>query len=164
MYLHSLSSTIFFVEYGILEIMHKDFYASGFLYHLPSNQILLQTSTAHNSPGWSLFGTEGVESEIAKVIFQNAIYEKLQVKLTLKKIHPVYMYFNTIMGKNNYIFYAEVKVKKDFLIPKGKLFSWFTFKQILKLPTTKQTGHDIMVSQRVIDAKERKRLGQHTFE
>lgn len=144
--------------------MHKDFYASGFLYHPASGQILLQTLPLSASTEWLLLGAIGISTAVASEIFQNAIYESFQIKLALKKIIPVYSYFNNATGTNNHIFYGVVNNKKDVVAPDGKTVAWFKPSQITKLPTAKQTSHDLVVAQRVISAKERKRLGEHTFE
>jgi len=142
--------------------MHKDSYASGFLYHPSTRQILLQQQkqTRDTTPLWSLFGGIGKSSDNAQITFQRLIQKLLHIKLKLNTIEPVYVYFYKDTDKNYSIVYAEIAKTKNFSSKRGIKFSWFTFKQILKLQLDEQTRHDIIVGQRVIDAKERKRLGQ----
>lgn len=142
--------------------MHKDSYASGFLYHPSTRQILLQQQkqTRDTTPLWSLLGGIGKSSDNAQITFQRVVHKLLHIKLKLNTIEPVYVYFYKDTDKNHSILYAEIAKTKNFSSKRGIKFSWFTFKQILKLQLDEQTRHDIIVGQRVIDAKERKRLGQ----
>ena len=146
--------------------MHKDFYASGFLYHGPTEQILLQqkTKTQDSSPGWSLFGGMGTSKHNPQLIFQRIVNKLLKIKLKTNVIEPVYVYFNKDMDKDHHIVYATIKTPKKFSPKNGVIFSWFTFRQVIKLKLDEQTKHDIVVAQRVIASKTRKRLGQHTLE
>ena|SRR5258708_36550547 len=142
--------------------MHKKIYASGFLYHLPSNQILLQQDiTAQNLLSqWFLFGGTCAEKDDPEVIFKHLISDLLHIKI--KTVHHVYSYENENM--NNYIVYSEVEKLRDFSPKNGIIFNWFPFKNALKLQLSEQTKHDIVVGQRVIDAAGRKDRGEHTFQ
>lgn len=145
--------------------MHKDFYASGFLYYPPTQQILLQQRpTTHSPSAWFLLGGKNLIEETSEVAFQRIVNRIIQVKLTLSAIHPVYMYFHEGMGKHHCILYAEVKKMGKQTDTKEKKFGWFTRKQILKLDLDEQTRQDITVGQRVIDAEQRRRLGQRTLQ
>lgn len=146
--------------------MHKNFYASGFIYHAPTQQILLQQQTSvNNFPSvWSLFEGVNLYKEDAETAFLRIIYSSLRIKLNPKSIFPVYSYFHKKMNKNHYIICAEIKNLKDFSPNNGIIFAWFTFKQIVKLQLSEQAKHDITVGQRVIDARLRKSLGQKTLE
>ncbi len=137
--------------------MHKVFYASGFLYRPKSQQILLQQvakdpSTATSSP-WSIFGGINRKEEKTEIAFQRIIYDLLKVKLATKSIYAIYDYFHSGYKKFHYVFYGEVSETQNIHAPKGIIFSWFTFKQIIKLPFTEATKQDIIVGQRVIQAK-----------
>lgn len=145
--------------------MHKHFYASGFLYHPPTRQILLQQQNfpPNTSYLWSLFGGTRLDKEEAEATFQRIIRKLLGVKLNLSAIYPVYSYPSKGIYKNHHIVYAEVKEIQNFSPRRRLVFSWFTFKQILKLPLAEQTKHDITIGQRVIDALARKRLGEKTL-
>jgi ADP-ribose pyrophosphatase YjhB (NUDIX family) len=145
--------------------MHKDFYASGFLYHPKSQQILLQQpNTADSETGWSLFGGEGLNKETAEETFKRVLYLHLRLEIKPKNIFPIYSYFHTDKGKNNYLHYAIVRKLEIFPNTKKTLFSWFTFKQIQKMHISDQIKQDIIVGQRVIDSAVRKSLGQQTIE
>lgn len=135
--------------------MHKSFYASGFLYYLPSQQILLQQDNTLTS-FWSLFGQKGQNNENPIRVFQRAILQQLHIKLALKAIYPVYDYFKKEIGKNYYVFYAQVDLKKkEFHAKKDSVTEWFTFKQTTKLSFPDQIKQDIIVAERVINAKAR---------
>ncbi len=145
--------------------MHKVFYASGFLYHSPTQQILLQQSLIPNSSNlWSLIGEKNYPGKTAQVTFQRTIHKLLKIKLVLASIESVYNYFHQESNTDNSVMYAHIQDIR--IYPSGKLtsFAWFTFKQIHKLPMSEQIRQDITVAQRVIDAKTRKRLGQQTLE
>jgi hypothetical protein len=145
--------------------MHKDFYASGFLYHPKTQQILLQQpNTADLETGWSLFEGEGLKNESAQETFKRVIYLHLHLALKPKNIFPIYSYFHEGKGKNNYIHYAIVRKLETFPNTKKTLFSWFTLKQIQKMHIPDQIKQDIIVGQRVIDSAMRKSLGQQTIE
>ena len=146
--------------------MHKDFYASGFLFHLPTQQILLQQqkNAKNASPTWSLFVTKSKAKEDEKTAFRRIIHKTLKVKLSLKDIEPIYVYFDEGMDRNNSLLYGKVGRVKNFPSKKGISFSWFTFKQVLKLPVDEQTKHDIVVGQRVVASKARKLQGLQTLE
>lgn len=135
--------------------MHKSFYASGFLYNLPTQQILLQQNNSLTN-FWSLFGRKGRNNENPIRVFQKAISQQLRINLALEAIYPVYDYFKSGIGKTCYVFYAQVGLKeKDFLSTKDFTAEWFTFKQTTKLSFSDQTKQDIIVAQRVINAKAR---------
>ncbi len=135
--------------------MHKTFFASGFLYHLPSEQILLQHDKSLSSL-WSLFEEQGNKNENPISVFQKAVYNKLHIKLHEKIIYPVYDYFKKDTGANYYIFYAQIALKnKENFSKNNSLTEWLTFKQVTKLPLSDQAKQDIIVTQRVIKAKAR---------
>lgn len=144
--------------------MHKDLYASGFLYHPRSQQILLQQSTDPNDKQkWSLFEGKRLVDESSEEAFKRIALEILNIKLNHSSIHLVYEYFHPQMGRNQSITYAEVKTQKKLMATKGLLFGWFTFRQISRLGLSEQTKQDLTVGQRVIDSAMRKSLGQRTI-
>ena len=146
--------------------MHKDFYASGFLFHLPTQQILLQQpkKVSGNSMPWSLFGGKSKPKEDEKTAFKRIINKTLKLKLKPNSIQPIYSYFNKEMGRENLLLYAQVGAAKKFSSKNGTTFGWFTFKQVLKLQIDEQTKHDIVVGQRVVASKARKLSGEQTLE
>jgi len=144
--------------------MHKDFYASGFLYHPKSQQILLQQPiTADTGTEWSLFEGEGLKEETAEETFKRVIFLHLHLEIKPKQIFPIYSYFHDDKGKNNFIHYAIVRKMETFPSTKKAAFAWFSFKQIQKLRIPDQIKQDIIVGQRVIDSATRKSLGQQTI-
>lgn len=144
--------------------MHKDFYASGFLYHHKSGQILLQqTNSAGQNPSWSLFGEKEIKNKTGQEAFRDIFFEKLGIKLKLQNINSVYTYRADEKGANYNIYYAKVKRLHKSPNPAKIEFSWFNFKQIQKLNLSEQTRQDILIGQRVIDSSIRKGLGQKTI-
>ncbi|MBI2019972.1 NUDIX hydrolase [Candidatus Daviesbacteria bacterium] len=135
--------------------MHKSFYASGFLYNLKTNQILLlQPKTRDNlASNWSMLGGESKEGEDAQDTFQRIVLEKLNLNIKIKHIYPVYDYIDEASDKVNYVFYAEVKRNLNFDPLEESTLSWVTFQETLKLLFSAQTKQDVVVGGRVIDAK-----------
>ena len=142
--------------------MHKPFYVSGFLYHLRTQQVLLHQPNLNNNSSsfWTMPGGTGNEKEEdAQKAFQRIIYQLLNLRLDEKYIHPVYDYFNNNLNADHYVFYAKVKSMNNLSLPDNGTLSWFSFKQITKLPLSEQTKQDIIVSQRVIQAQARSDSG-----
>ncbi len=146
--------------------MHKNFYASGFLYHIPSQQILLQQyiNGDNASLPWSLFGGVILPNESFQSAFQRIIYASLHLKLPTRSIYDVYDYYNTNLRKNNAVVYAEVPTLKHFSSRGKMVFSWVRTKDVDKLSLPQQMKHDITVGRRVINARERSLLEAHTQE
>lgn len=136
--------------------MHKSFYASGFLYHLETQQILLQQLNDRNN-FWNMVGDKSDVGEDAQQAFQRIMEKFLHVRLDARHIYPVYDYFHNTFKKVHYVFYAEVKELQDFSFACADPLSWFTFKQTAKLPFSEKTKQDIIVSERVINAQARMR-------
>jgi hypothetical protein len=144
--------------------MHKNFYASGFLYHPQSQQILLQqnNSIGNMSSPWLLFGGNYSEKDEPEALFKNLILDLLDIEIGA--VHPIYSYLNENDAAFQYIVYSRLNKFQNFSSKNNLTFAWFTFKEILKLKITPQTKHDIVVGQRVIEAAVRKSLGEHTFQ
>lgn len=145
--------------------MHKDFYASGFLYNPLSQQILLQQQkTTDGTNEWSLFTSKVTAGGNGEEVFSEEIAKKLNLKVSIKNIHYIYTHFSTELNKDHSIYYAEAKTaRKKYPETGDYIFGWFNFKQIHKLKISEQVKHDIMVGQRVIDSATRKSLGQQTI-
>ncbi len=145
--------------------MHKDFYVSGFLFHSPTQQILLrQLKNSNGSPAeWLVFGSKSEKGETPEDAFARAVKTVLSPSPKMGKIIPVYTYVNDATNRTQHIFFAEIEVLEDFSSEEFN-FGWFTFKQAYKLPLEKQTKHNITVTQRVVDSATRKSLGQQTLE
>lgn len=150
--------------------MHKKFYASGFIYHPSTHQILLQQNniiplhseaSPPTSTTWSLIGVPYQENEKPETSFKNIIFELLSIKVGT--IIPIYSYSDENTGEVQYIVYTRLNKFQNFSPKKGLTFAWFSFKDVLKLKITEQAKHDIIVGLRVIEAAKRKSLGEHTF-
>lgn len=144
--------------------MHKDIYASGFLYHPKTAQILLQQQNSTNdNSAWTLFGTDVFKDKTAEETLKDIFYKELNIKLSLKNINIIYNYFSNELNKETNVYYAEVKRLHKIPMLKKINCAWFTFKKIQKLNLSAQAKHDIVVGQRVIDSYIRKSLGQRTI-
>jgi len=141
--------------------MHKDFYASGFLYHLPTQQILLQhTASKPDGISLTLFSGKGRKGESAEVTFQRVLFELLQMAIPMKAIHQIYDYPREY-GNNHFIQYAEVvAVPSNASFLKKGLAGWYDLKKLSKIKLAEQIRQDIIVGQRVINAVERSRQPQ----
>lgn len=137
--------------------MHKDFYASGFLYHVPTQKILLQQTNKPDGIFLSLFGGKGRKGEDAPSVFQRIILEILELNIPLKSIHQIYD-FPREYGDNHFIQYAEIDDPIFNKVLKQKDTAvWFELKKLSKIKLTDQIRQDIIVGQRVINAIERSR-------
>ena len=105
------------------------------------------------SSAWSTLGGESKEGEEAQVTFQRIIQEMLNVNVKMKNIYPIYDYFHDTLDKVNYVFYAEVKNPQIFNSLKESAFSWLAFNQTFKLLFSAHTKQDVIVGERVINAK-----------
>lgn len=137
------------------DFVQTSFYASGFLYSLKTHKILLLESKQKDDTTslWSTLGGESKEGEDAQVTFQRIVHKLLNVKVKMKRIYPVYDYYHDTLDKVNYVFYAEVKIPGEFSSFKGKTFSWLGFNETIKLIFPAHTKQDIIVGERVINAK-----------
>lgn len=109
---------------------------------------------------WSTFGGKNCDGEEAQTTFQRIINKLLNINLKTKVIYPVYDYFHNTRNKLNYVFYAEVKHTKKFDPFMGDIFSWVNFDEISKLLFTAGTKQDVIVGERVINAKWRDGLAK----
>lgn len=93
-----------------------------------------------------------MEGEEALEVFQRIIFKRLSLNLKAKQIYSVYDYFHSAKNKPAFVFYAEVG-KNITAINSSGIFTWFSFSETSKLNSTDQTKRDIMVGERVINAK-----------
>jgi|SRR3989344_3121223 len=137
------------------QISNGSFYASGFLYNLKSQRILLlQSSKLEGVTSlWSMLGGESNDGEEAPTTFQRIINEALDLSLKHKNIYPIYDYFHSTLNKINYVFYAEVKRPPKNNTFKEDILSWVTFSDALKLLFSAHTKQDLVVGERVINLK-----------
>lgn len=134
--------------------MHKTFYASGFLFHLPSQQILLQQkqSTSPVVSPWIFFGNKHAINKKPEKIFEETLSKLL--KININKLNKIYSYTKDYFQIHT-LFYATLDELEEFAPVNGYVFRWFSFKDVLKIKISEQTKHDIVIGQRVIDALER---------
>lgn len=132
--------------------MHKSYYASGFLFHPASEQILLHQDPTSDTPEWSLFSGANKAKETPEQTFYRIIRDELGIEVDITACHVVYDYQHREKKVPHYIFYAVVDEAYDeeVLLTEHKT-AWFYFRQIIKLPMKKQTRQDITVGQRVIN-------------
>jgi ADP-ribose pyrophosphatase YjhB (NUDIX family) len=143
--------------------MHNSFYASGFLYHPRSQQILLQQeNTADIEPTWALFGGDSLGNETSEEAFRRIINSALKLDLKLNAVCQIYNYFHEEKHKDSFVHYAKVRKLEKFVSNKNITYGWFTFKEIQKLKIPEKVKQDIVVGQRVIDSAIRRSLGQQT--
>lgn len=135
-------------------LVQTSFYASGFLYSLKTQQILLFKPSDLIST-WSIMGGENKKGEEAVVTFQRIVMELLNLNLEMKHIYPVYDYFSDIFKKTNFVFYGEVRKIPDLICLKKDTFSWLAFNETLKLLFSQNSKQDVTVGQRVINLKQR---------
>ena len=100
-----------------------------------------------------MLGGDGKEGEEASTAFQRIINRSLNLNLKSKDIYPVYDYFHNTRNKPNYVFYGEVKSAKKFEDLKRGSPLWISFGETIKLPCVLQTKQDIVIGERVINAK-----------
>lgn len=130
-------------------MMHKPFYASGFLYHSPSQQILLQQFNSGDAVKLVLFRGKSQNGEDPKKVFQKSVEEALGAKINASQIRPVYDYVHDQLGEH-YIFFVEVKDSKPKTYQSKNNAEWFSLSKLSKLTMSEQTRHDIIVGERVI--------------
>lgn len=124
------------------EGVHKSIYASGFLYHSPSQQILLQQLTRDADTMYELFGGSCDTDTDPVTVFQKSVEKALGKKVTASSIHAVYDYIHEGHGEH-FIFYAEVS-------DPDAGAGWFSLSRLSKHVMSEQTRHDIVVGERVI--------------
>lgn len=98
-------------------------------------------------------GGEGGKGEEAQVAFQRIINGLLGLNLKAKDIYPIYDYFHDKRGEINYVFYAEIKNPSKLRFSQEDKFSWIGFDEISKLLFTARSKQDVIVGERVINAK-----------
>ncbi len=144
--------------------MHKDYYASGFIYHPKSQQILLQQHvSASNNPVWMLVGKKQDKDVSGEETFKELFFEAINLKIKLTNINIIYSYFSKELNMENNVYYAEVSKLYKTSSSKDIIYSWFTLKKIQKINVSEQTKQDIIIGQRVIDSSVRKSLGLRTI-
>ncbi len=132
--------------------MQRSFYVSGFLYHSPSHQILLQLLRDEDDLNFTLFQGKSSNRRIEPhILFQHCVEKSLGITIPLSSIHPVYDYIHKKFGEQ-YIFYAEMAESTSATRSFGDNIEWLLLSKLNKYVMSDQTRHDIIVGERVIRA------------
>jgi len=131
--------------------VHTSFYASGFLYHSPSRQILLQQLNKGNDQRLVLFRAKSQKGKTPQTIFQDCIEKALDITIATTSIHLVYDYIHDNLGEH-FIYFAEIADKTPPTYPSGNKTDWVSLSKLSKYPMSEQTRHDIIIGERVIQS------------
>ena len=129
--------------------MHKYFYASGFLYHSASRQILLQQLTNGDDVNLVLFRGKSQKGKDPQTVFQHCVEEALGVSIPASSIRPVYDYMHSRLGEH-FIFFVEVKDATPKTYASKNKTEWLSLSKLSKHAMSEQTRHDIIIGERVI--------------
>jgi hypothetical protein len=139
----------FIEKRAIIESVHKPFYASGFLYHSPTQQILLQQFKSGNSVNLVLFRGSSCNGETPQAVFQKCVEQALGTVIDASSIHPVYDYVHENLGEQ-FVFYVEVAGATPKEYKSKNKTEWLPLLKVPKRSMNEQTLHDIIVGERVI--------------
>jgi len=131
------------------------FFAHGIIFKPDTEQVLLYKAASDVNGSWSLVGGLGQDDESPEKAFQRAAQEVVQLRLAASDIVPVYDYFHTSLDRHQHVYVVYTRSDKPLAARKGYVIAWFSFKEITKLGLDPQIKQDIIVSQRVINAKVR---------
>lgn len=129
--------------------MHKPFYASGFLYHPPTKQILLQQLLIDNKEKLVLLRGSSTNGFHPQQVFQNTLKDVLGVAFDTTVIRPIYDYVHDKLGEH-FIFYVEASEVEPKVYKSKHKIGWFALAKLSKFNMSEQTRHDIIVGERVI--------------
>lgn len=133
--------------------MHKTFYASGFLYHPASKQILLQQQAHGEEVKFALFRGKSDKGSDPQAVFQQCIEETLGSPVKSSAIRPVYDYMHEKFGMH-FIFYIEITEVTLKKLKSKEETAWVSLAKLSKINMSEQTRHDIIVGERVIRASQ----------
>ncbi len=129
--------------------MHKPFFASGFLYHATSQQILLQQLKKGEELKLVLFrGESSGKHHNPQTVFQRYLESALGISFPISAIHLVYDYIDDKLGEQ-FIFFAEVTGETPPKYSRSQA-EWIPLAKLSKYKLSEQTRHDIIVGERVI--------------
>jgi hypothetical protein len=130
--------------------VHKPFYASGFLYHSPTQKILLQHLSNNNDDTKLVFFREKSQNgNNPQTVFKQCVENALGIPISESSIHPVYDYVHDKLGEH-FIFYVEVTDEIPATYSSKNKTEWLTISKLSKCNMSEQTRHDIVVGERVI--------------
>jgi hypothetical protein len=131
--------------------VHKPIYASGFLYHSSSQQILLQQFKNGDITKLVLFRGVTTNGDSPQEVFRRSVEKELGIKIPASSVHPVYDYTNDKLGEQ-FIFYVNVGEVTPKVYKSKSSTGWLSISKISKYVMSEQTRHDIIVGERVIRA------------
>jgi hypothetical protein len=128
----------------------KSFYTSGFLYHSPTHQILLQQYAPDDKQPLTLFQVKGSKGENPSDVFHRFIQETLDITLSADAVLPIYDYVHNRLG-DQFVFYVDTK---EMIQPANETnaTTWVPLAKLSKAHLAEQTRHDIIIGERVIRA------------
>jgi hypothetical protein len=129
--------------------MHKSSYASGFLYHSASQQILLQQTNQNHEDQLVMFGAKSHPGKDPRAVFKSCVEEALGVSLADSAIHPVYDYVHDQLGAQ-FIFFVEMSGPDINVDLRHHNAAWLMLSKLSKCNMSEQTRHDITIGGRVI--------------
>jgi hypothetical protein len=131
--------------------VQKPFYASGFLYHSSSGQILLQQFGSGNNTKLVFFRGRSHNGTTPQLVFQHSVEKALGTTIPASSIRPVYDYVHDKQGEQ-FVFYVEVGEIVPKTYKSKNRTEWLMLAKIDKYAMSEQTRHDIMIGGRVIRA------------
>jgi hypothetical protein len=131
------------------ENVHKPFYASGFLYHSPSQQILLQQSTHNQMVTFDLFRGKNKNGNDPKTVFRQCVEKALKTTISEASVHTIYDYVHSTLG-DQYVFYVEITDQIPTSYKTNTNPTWMLLSKLGKFTMNEQTRHDILIGERVI--------------
>jgi hypothetical protein len=133
------------------ESVKKPFYASGFLYHEPTGQILLQQFGTGDDSKLTFFRGSSNNGESPEIVFQRSVEKALGTTIPASSIRPIYDYVHEKQGEQ-YVFYVDVPGVTPKEYKSKNKTEWYPLSKISKYDMSEQTRHDIMIGERVIRA------------
>lgn len=131
--------------------MHKPFYASGFLFHVATEQILLQQTNIGDINNLTLFRGKSHSGGDPQSVFRRCVEEAIGIPIPASSIRPVYDYVHDKLGEH-FIFYVEMTDITPKIFASKKNTAWFSLSKLTKQTMSEQTRHDIIVGLRVIQS------------
>lgn len=137
--------------------VHKRYIVSGFLYHLSTQQVLLnQMKNGHNGEKslWTIPMGYG-DKEDPTLVFRDLVKKTYKIELPEDSISSVYNYIDKESGLEHFVCYGIIPDTSKIPANDDMVFLWSNFKKVYKLNFLPQIKHDITIAQRVINASPR---------
>lgn len=134
--------------------MHKSYIVSGFLYHLSTQQVLLnQMKNGENGEKslWTIPMGHG-KSKNPTLVFKDLVKKTYKIDLSEDSIFSVYNYIDKESGSEHFVCYGIISDIDKIPESQNMTLLWTNFKKVYKLNFLPQIKHDITIAQRVINA------------